>query len=80
MAGLHNLKPDRVVKAFLRAGWTDEGQKGSHVKLSKVGNPNILSIPVHKGRPIKKGLLLDQIKKAGLTVDEFLKYYKYGIG
>jgi predicted RNA binding protein YcfA (HicA-like mRNA interferase family) len=74
MAGLHNLKPDRVVKAFKKAGWTEEGQKGSHVKLTKAGNPNILSIPVHKGKPIKKGLLLDQIKKAGLPIDEFLEY------
>jgi predicted RNA binding protein YcfA (HicA-like mRNA interferase family) len=76
MAGIHNLKPLNVVKAFERAGWTALGQKGSHVKLIKEDNPNILSIPVHKGKPIKRGLLLDQIKKAGLTVDEFLKYYK----
>jgi len=75
-AGLHNLKPDKVVKAFKRTGWTVEGQKGSHVKLSKEGNSNILSIPAHKGKPIKKGLLLDQIKKAGLTVDKFLEYYR----
>ncbi len=74
MAGLHNLKPDKVVKAFERAGWTVEGQKGSHVKLSKEGSCNILSIPVHKGRPVKKGLLLNQIKKAGLTIREFLEY------
>ncbi len=76
MSGLHNLKPDRVVKVFERAGWTNEGQRGSHVKLTKEGNPHILSIPVHKGKPIKQGLLLDQIKKAGLTVEEFLKLYK----
>ena len=76
MSGLHNLKPDRVVKAFQRAGWRNEGQRGSHVKLSKEGNPNILSIPVHKGRPIKQGLLRDQIKKAGLTVYEFLECYR----
>ena len=59
-----------------RAGWTVEGQRGSHVKLTKSGIPVILSIPVHKGKPIKKGLLLDQIKKAGLTVEEFLRYYR----
>ena len=76
MSGLHNLKPDRVVKAFERAGWINEGQRGSHVKLTKQGNPNILSIPVHKGRPIKQGLLRDQIKKAGLRVNEFLEYYR----
>ncbi len=76
MAGFHNLKPERVVKAFERAGWTTEGQRGSHVKLTKEGNPVILSIPVHKGKPVKKGLIIDQIKKAGLTVEEFLEYYR----
>jgi len=76
MRGIHNLSPRKVVKAFERAGWTIWGQKGSHVKLTKQGNPNILSIPVHKGKPIKKGLLLDQIRKAGLTPQEFLGYYK----
>lgn len=76
MSGLHNLKPDKVVKAFERAGWINKGQRGSHVKLTKEGNLNILSIPVHKGKPVKKGLLMDQIKKAGLTVDDFLKYYR----
>lgn len=76
MAGLCNFKPDRVVRAFQRAGWTNEGQKGSHVKLANEGTPNILSIPVHKGKPIKQGLLRDQIIKAGLTVEEFLGYYR----
>lgn len=76
MSGLHNLKPDRVVKAFERAGWRNEGQRGSHVKLTKEGSLVILSIPVHKGKPVKKGLLLAQIKKAGMTVEEFLKLYK----
>ncbi len=36
MSGLHNLNPDRVVKAFERAGWSSEGRRGSHVKLTKV--------------------------------------------
>jgi predicted RNA binding protein YcfA (HicA-like mRNA interferase family) len=71
---LHNLKPDRVIKAFERAGWMNRGFKGSHVKLTKEGNPNILSIPVHKGKPVKIGLLKDQIRKAELTEDEFLKF------
>ena len=76
MSGLHNLKPNRVIKAFERAGWMVEGQKGSHVKLTKEGNPYILSIPVHKGKSVKQGLLRDQITKAGLTIEEFLKLYR----
>jgi predicted RNA binding protein YcfA (HicA-like mRNA interferase family) len=73
MAGLYNLKPQKVIRAFERAGWTNQGQRGSHVKLTKEGNPNILSIPVHSRKPVKIGLLKDQIKKAGLTEEEFLK-------
>lgn len=76
MSPFHNLKPERVVRAFEKAGWTVKRQKGSHVHLGKEGNPNILSIPVHKGKPIKQGLLKEQIKKAGLTEKEFLKLYK----
>jgi predicted RNA binding protein YcfA (HicA-like mRNA interferase family) len=73
MVSLYNLKPEKVIKAFERAGWMNRGFRGSHVKLTKEGNPNILSIPVHKGKPVKIGLLKDQIKKAGLGEEEFLK-------
>jgi predicted RNA binding protein YcfA (HicA-like mRNA interferase family) len=73
MATLHNLKPEKVIKVFEKAGWVNKGQRGSHVKLVKPGNPHILSIPVHKGKPIKFGLLKDQIRKSGLTEEEFLK-------
>jgi predicted RNA binding protein YcfA (HicA-like mRNA interferase family) len=73
MVSLYSLKPEKVIKAFERAGWINRGQRGSHVKLTKEGNPNILSIPIHKGKPVKIGLLKDQIKKAGLTDKKFLK-------
>jgi predicted RNA binding protein YcfA (HicA-like mRNA interferase family) len=73
MATLHNQKPEKVIKTFEKAGWVNKGQRGSHVKLIKPGSPNILSIPVHKGKPIKIGLLKDQIRKSGLTEEEFIK-------
>ena len=73
MAGLYNLKPEKVIRTFKRAGWINRGKRGSHVKLTKEGNPNILSIPVHKGKPVKIGLLKDQIRKSGLAEEEFLR-------
>lgn len=76
MSSLHGLKPDRVVKAFERAGWIVKRQTGSHVILTKEESRFILSIPMHKGKPIKQGLLRDQITKAGLTIEEFLKLYR----
>jgi len=68
---LHNLKPEKVIKAFERAGWVNRGLRGSHIKLTKPGNPNILSIPIHKRKPVKIGLLKDQIRKSGLTEEGF---------
>lgn len=76
MSSLHNLKPDKVVKAFERAGWMIERQTGSHVILSKENYPYILSIPVHKGKPIKQGLIKALIKAAELSEKEFLEFYK----
>ena len=74
MVSLYNLKPEKVIKAFERVGWVNRGFKGSHVKLTKEGNPNILSIPVHKRKSVKIGLLKDQIRKAGLRENEFLRF------
>jgi predicted RNA binding protein YcfA (HicA-like mRNA interferase family) len=72
MGLLHNLKSEQVIRALQRAGWQSKGQRGSHVKLVKPGNPNILSIPMHKGKPLKIGLLKNQLRKAALTEKEFL--------
>jgi predicted RNA binding protein YcfA (HicA-like mRNA interferase family) len=30
MATLHNLKPEKVIKAFERAGWINKGQRRSY--------------------------------------------------
>jgi predicted RNA binding protein YcfA (HicA-like mRNA interferase family) len=76
VAGIHNLKPERVIKAFERAGWENLGREGKHFKLRKTGNPSILSVPIHGGKPIKAGLLRGLLKKAALTEEEFLERYK----
>ena len=76
MAGIHNLKPQRVMKAFERAGWENLGREGKHFKLRKAGNPNILSVPIHGGKPIKAGLLRGLLKRAELTEEEFLTLYR----
>jgi predicted RNA binding protein YcfA (HicA-like mRNA interferase family) len=49
-------------------------QGGNHMVLTKPGIAARLTIPRH--RTVKQGLLLRQIKNAGLTVDEFLALYR----
>ena len=78
MVKLNNLKPERVIKAFEAAGWERVKKKSgtSHVKLEKEGHSKILSIPIHKGKDISQLLIKSEIKKAGMTEEEFLEFYK----
>jgi len=70
LAGISGRK---VVAAFCRAGWEQARQKGSHIILKKRGKPNLV-IPSH--RSVAPFLLRTQIRRAGLTEDEFLALLK----
>ena len=73
MPRLSNLPTSKVIKAFERGGWQmRQGRK--HIVLTKPGVKARLTIPRH--RIVKQGLLIKQIKNAGLTVQQFLKLYR----
>ena len=71
MSRLPQLSGREVVAAFVRAGWEVARQRGSHTVLTKLGSVVSLSVPMHN--PVRRGLLHDLIRKAGLTVEEFLE-------
>lgn len=59
----------QAVKAFERAGWRVDRQRGSHVVLLKPGHIASLSIPQH--RELAPGTLRALIRAAGMDTDEF---------
>jgi len=71
MARLANISGKDAVKAFGKAGWTELGQVGSHVMMSKPGVRVNLSIPQHK--ELSVGTLRALIRCAGMTVEQFLE-------
>ena len=75
MGQLANISGQKAVKVFLKLGYIIDRQEGSHMILynPESGLP-ILSIPDHK--ELAPGLLRNQIKRAGLSVDEFLRLLK----
>jgi len=73
---LGSYSGEEVKKAFLQAGWVISRQRGSHVILERIGLEATLSIPVHKGKNVKRGTLRDLIRDSGMTVEEFLDYLK----
>jgi len=62
-----------AVKAFVKVGYEEDHQTGSHIILRQKNSPfRRLSIPDH--REIAKGTLRSLIRQAGLTVEEFEEF------
>lgn len=76
MTRLGSYSGEQVVRAFRRAGWHVARRKGSHVIMEKEDFDATPSIPVHKGKDVKKGTLRNLIRDAELSVEEFLKMIK----
>lgn len=68
---LPSLRPQQVLRALQRTGFSVHHQTGSHVILYKEGHPKPISVPRHN-RELKTGTLLGIIADAGLTVEGFL--------
>lgn len=78
MSGLRDLpeaKGDRHVKAFVRLGWNHCRTNGSHKILEKPGVEPHLSIPCG-GKNVKRTLLREQLKLAGVPIEEYLRAFK----
>lgn len=57
MARLPRARAEEYVRAFRRDGWTVARVTGSHYILTKEGRDYQLSIPCHRGKTVKVGLL-----------------------
>ena len=71
MSKVPSLAYDRVITALKRDGWVVVRQKGSHVRLQKRTQNDVLKLTVPAHRPIKRSTLSHILKQARLTVDEF---------
>jgi len=68
---LPSLRPQQVIRALERAGWTVLRQRGSHVSLGKADVPFIVTVPLHR-RDLPRGTLRGIIQDAGLTVEQLI--------
>ncbi|MEK7477386.1 MAG: type II toxin-antitoxin system HicA family toxin [Candidatus Coatesbacteria bacterium] len=66
---LGSVKPRQFIRRMQRAGFTIDHQTGSHVILLDSRGTR-LTVPVH-AREMKRGLLMDLLKQAGMSREEF---------
>ena len=70
MPKLPQVSGDDAVKVFQKLGWELSRQRGTHMVMTKSGSIYSLSIP--KKRVLAPGLLKDLIRKADISVDDFI--------
>ena len=73
---LLSIKPRKVIRVLKQIGFIKARQTGSHIILVDKENKNIIVVPIHANKDIKKGILRSIIKQSGLTVKEFLNLLK----
>ncbi len=70
MGILSNFSGRDAVRIFIKFGYIEDHQTGSHILLYHPDKAT-LSIPNHK--ELAPGLLRGLIRKSGLTVEEFIR-------
>lgn len=73
---LPRLSGREVIKILLKSGFRAARQKGSHVILVKESEKGKRGVVVPNHKEVDKGTLLEIIRQAGLTREEFLKLLK----
>jgi predicted RNA binding protein YcfA (HicA-like mRNA interferase family) len=64
----------RELLRFLKArGFVEDRQSGSHLTLRHEGRKVSITIPIHQGCDIGRGLALRILRDSGFSVDEFLE-------
>jgi predicted RNA binding protein YcfA (HicA-like mRNA interferase family) len=73
MQKLPRLSGKEVVRILAKTGFFPARQRGSHIIMAKHTEQGKKALVVPNHREIDKGTLLEIIRQAGLTKEEFLK-------
>lgn len=73
MPNIPVVNGQKLIKILLKKGFILNRVSGSHHILVHKEKHLTVSIPVHKGKTLGKGITLAIIKHADLSIEEFLK-------
>lgn len=72
MAKLPDLASKELIAVLEEIGFQIMRQKGSHVRM-KHNDGRVVTVPVHSGKTLGKGLLLKILRDADLTKEQLIK-------
>ena len=70
---LRRVKYDELLRALKRAGYKEQRQRGSHIRLWRESDQRQITTVFHKGKDVPIGTLRAILKDAGIEPDEFRK-------
>jgi len=73
---LPRLSGSEIIKLLSKKGFGIARQKGSHVILTKETDEGKKAVVVPNHKEVDKGTLLEIIRQAGLTREEFMELIK----
>ena len=73
MARLPQISAQQLVRFLKSQGFIEDRQSGSHLTLWHEGRGVSVTIPVHTGCDIGRGLAIRILKTAGFSVEEFMR-------
>ncbi|MGK7941381.1 MAG: type II toxin-antitoxin system HicA family toxin [Crocosphaera sp.] len=73
MPKLPNVTGKQLIEVLNKVGFRVIRQKGSHVRL-RHEDGRVVTIPVHSGKMVGKGLLLKILRDAQLTKDDLIDF------
>ncbi len=73
MARMPKVIAQELVRFLKAQGFTEDRQSGSHLTLWHKGQLMTVTVPMHTGRDIGRGLAVRILKDAGFSVEDFLR-------
>jgi predicted RNA binding protein YcfA (HicA-like mRNA interferase family) len=73
VAKLPSVTGEELIVALAKIGFYTVRQRGSHVRMKHDDN-RVVTIPVHSGKIVGKGLLLKILRDADLSKDELIGF------
>ncbi len=73
MTRMPQVTAQELVRFLKAQGFIEDRQSGSHLTLWHEGRKTSVTIPVHAGSDIGRGLAARILKDAGLSVEDFLR-------
>ncbi len=68
-----SLNFSKIIKALQRDGWVVVRQKGSHIRLQKHTDNEVLKLTVPAHNPIKRSTLSHILKQARISLEKLEK-------